>query len=286
MDQLIASLPALLRTAGDTEEIRETAAVVAWNHVAGEGLRQQTAAIGMRQQRLIVAVADNIWRSQLERFPQFTIVNCRCCRDQLERDRHFPLAPWSHIWRGLSASAAGRGPWHDMFASVLKTQLNLAIDVAPVYTPTTSGDDFTQKMTVAARLINVEWAQHKSGVHKMFPSTVDVKDADGNALVTSYALHRPDGNWAIMLVNRDETQAHTVRVEFGASNSSTGFSGPVAVTTFGSEQYEWKADGVNSHADPDGPAVGFHVDAKPNTTFTLPKASVTVLRGNVKRTSK
>ncbi|MEY2416267.1 MAG: hypothetical protein QOH53_1601 [Ilumatobacteraceae bacterium] len=56
--------------------------------------------------------------------------------------------------RSLSASAAGRGPWHDMFASVLKTQLNLAIDVAPVYTPTTSGDDFTQKMTVAARLIN------------------------------------------------------------------------------------------------------------------------------------
>ena len=48
----------------------------------------------------------------------------------------------------------------------------------------------------------------------MFPSTVSVKDADGNELVTSYALHRPDGNWAIMLVNRDESQAHKVRVEF------------------------------------------------------------------------
>jgi hypothetical protein len=139
----------------------------------------------------------------------------------------------------------------------------------------------------AARLINVEWAQHKSGVHQMFPSTVNVKDADGNELVTSYALHRPDGNWAIMLVNRDETQAHTVRVEFaGTSNGASGFSGQVAVTAFGSEQYEWKADGVNSHADPDGPAAGFRLDAKPNTTFTLPKASVTVVRGNVKRASK
>ena len=66
MDQLINSLPALLRAAGDTEEIRETAALVAWNHVAGEGLRKQTAPIGLRQHRLIVAVADTIWRRQLE----------------------------------------------------------------------------------------------------------------------------------------------------------------------------------------------------------------------------
>lgn len=65
MDQLIKSLPALLQAAGDTEEIRETAAVVAWNHVAGEGLRQQTAPIGLRQHRLIVAVSDPIWRGQL-----------------------------------------------------------------------------------------------------------------------------------------------------------------------------------------------------------------------------
>ena len=135
----------------------------------------------------------------------------------------------------------------------------------------------------AARLINVEWTQHSSGVHQMFPSTVNVKDADGNDLVTSYTVHRPDGNWSIMLVNRDENAAHTVRVEFaGANGPIARFSGPVAVTTFGSEQYEWKPDGVNSHADPDGPAVGFRVQADSKTTFTLPKASVTVLRGKLK----
>jgi hypothetical protein len=137
----------------------------------------------------------------------------------------------------------------------------------------------------AARLINEEWAQHRSGVHQMFASTVNVSDAEGNALVTSYAIHRPDGNWAIMLVNRDESQAHTVRVEFGTP-TGRGFSGQVAVTTFGSEQYEWKADGVNSHADPDGPVVGFRINAGPKTTFTLPKASITVLRGDVKRAAK
>jgi hypothetical protein len=57
----------------------------------------------------------------------------------------------------------------------------------------------------------------------------------------------------------------------------------VTFTTFGSEQYEWKPDGTNSHADPDGPEVGSQVSASRNTTFTLPKASITVLRGRLKQ---
>jgi hypothetical protein len=50
---------------------------------------------------------------------------------------------------------------------------------------------------------------------------------------------------------------------------------------FGSEQYVWKNDGANSYADPDGPPVGAAVSGGPQATFTLPKASVTVLRGRV-----
>jgi hypothetical protein len=135
----------------------------------------------------------------------------------------------------------------------------------------------------AAHMINFEWAQHRSGVHEMFPSSTDIKDGDGNTLVTSYALHRPDGNWSLMLVNRDENNAHGVRVVFeDSTNGRKGsFSGPVAFVTFGSEQYEWKNDGANSYADPDGPPVGSTVEGAPQATFTLPRASVTVLRGKV-----
>jgi hypothetical protein len=135
----------------------------------------------------------------------------------------------------------------------------------------------------AAHLINLEWVQHRSGAHQMFPSTTGIKDSEGNVLVTSYAVHRPDGNWSLMLVNRDETSPHAVRVVFEDSRSkgSASFSGPVTSVTFGSEQYVWKNDGENSHADPDGPPVGTTLAAGPNRTFTLPKASVTVLRGRV-----
>jgi uncharacterized protein (DUF1501 family) len=58
--------------------------------------------------------------------------------------------------RSMSSSASARGQWHDMFANVVKTQLDLAVRVAPVYSPAPSGDEFVQKMTVAARLINAD----------------------------------------------------------------------------------------------------------------------------------
>jgi hypothetical protein len=135
----------------------------------------------------------------------------------------------------------------------------------------------------AAHMINQEWVQHRSGVHLMFPSFTDIKDAEGNVLVTSYAVYRPDGNWSLMLVNRDEMNPHRVRVQFedAASHHAVGFSGSVTVVSFGTEQYVWINDGSNSHADPDHPPAATTVTATSQTEFTLPNASVTVIRGKV-----
>jgi F5/8 type C domain len=137
----------------------------------------------------------------------------------------------------------------------------------------------------AAHMINQEWVQHRSGVHRMFPASVDIKDVDGNLLVTSYAVRRPDGNWALMLVNRDETNSHAVRVVFEDSSRKRNgsFAAPLAFVTFGSEQYVWINDGPNSHPEPDNPPTGTTITAaNAQTIFTLPKASVTVLRGTVR----
>jgi hypothetical protein len=133
----------------------------------------------------------------------------------------------------------------------------------------------------SARMMNLEWLQHRSGTHRMFPSTTGIVDSDGNSLVTSYAVHRPDGSWSLMLVNRDETNPHTVRVAFDDSKTKRSFTGQVTMITFGSEQYVWKAEGAKSHADPDGPPVASFLAGNPQTMFTLPKASVTVLRGRI-----
>ncbi len=138
-------------------------------------------------------------------------------------------------------------------------------------------------MEHAAYMINQEWVQHRSGEHRMFASSTDVKDSEGNVLVTSYAIYRPDGDGSLMLVNRDEARPHNVRVQFEDSEDkrSAAFSGSVTVVSFGSEQYVWIDDGPNSHADPDHPPVANTVVANWETTFTLPKASLTVVRGKV-----
>lgn len=135
----------------------------------------------------------------------------------------------------------------------------------------------------AAHMINLEWVQHRSGTHQMFPSAVDIKDSEGNQLVTSYAVHRPDGLWSLMLVNRDESTPHTVRVIFedAAHKRTSSFAGAVTIMTFGSEQYVWKNDGMNSHADPNSPPVATWVQGSPQSTYDLPKASITVIRGKV-----
>jgi hypothetical protein len=135
----------------------------------------------------------------------------------------------------------------------------------------------------SAHMINLEWLQHRAGVHRMFPSSTDIKDDDGNVLVTSYAVKRPDGNWSLMLVNRDEYQPHTVRIFFDDSNGqhNASFDGPVTSVSFGSDQYVWVNDGPNSHPDPERPPLATTVTASSQAIFTLPKASITVVRGKV-----
>jgi F5/8 type C domain len=136
----------------------------------------------------------------------------------------------------------------------------------------------------AAQMINREWVLHRSGVHRMFPSSINIRDGAGNVLVTSYALIRPDGEWSLMLVNRDENNSHAVKVEFdnATAGQKLSFRGSVTETTFGSDQYVWIDDGLGSHADPDHAPVASTVSGGARAVFELPTASITVLRGKVK----
>ena len=74
----------------------------------------------------------------------------------------------------------------------------------------------------AGRLINLEWAQHRAGVHQMFAASSDTKDPSGKTVITAYALHRPDGGWSLMLVNKDHDHSRRIRVAFGESAGRHG----------------------------------------------------------------
>jgi len=157
-----------------------------------------------------------------------------------------------------------------------------------------------------AQLINLEWAQPGSGDHQVYAAKSDLDDGAGRALVTAYALKRPDGQWALLLVNRDQENAHRVRIAFqNAQTANTsvggpiGFAGPVEITTFGSAQYHWNPPRTrfmahaelaaaptvvaytNGIADPDGPILRAKQNASKDTVYELPAASVVVIRGKL-----
>jgi hypothetical protein len=135
----------------------------------------------------------------------------------------------------------------------------------------------------AARLITQEWAQPKDAEHLLYRAASDIKDAQGHLLVTSYALHRPDGQWSLMLINKDHDHGHKLHVLFHQADGTpdTSFIGKLTVITFGKEQYQWHADRKKGHADPDGPPATRMLNAEQGTEYYLPPASLTVLRGSV-----
>jgi hypothetical protein len=88
-----------------------------------------------------------------------------------------------------------------------------------------------------------------------------------------------------MLVNKDQENAHSIQVIFhdDKAGADSFFTGPVNLISFGSEQYQWHPDDRDrgGQADPDGPAARSTISAVADTKFTLPKASVTVIRGHI-----
>jgi NedA-like, galactose-binding domain len=155
---------------------------------------------------------------------------------------------------------------------------------------------------LATQVITQDWVQPVDAIHKLFRASSDVKDANGNDLITAYPVERPDGQWSVMLINKDGNNEHSVKVVFDDPTNAKKrfFSGPVDRVVFGAAQYKWHADPggaeqvaagagghhrrrpMNGYADPDGPASKSTVTADgPDTLYQLPKASIIVLRGNL-----
>jgi hypothetical protein len=67
MDDLFKALPQLLRAAGESHEVSEAAAFVAWRRAAGEAMRGCAVPFRLYNKTLVVAVPDVTWRKQLEK---------------------------------------------------------------------------------------------------------------------------------------------------------------------------------------------------------------------------
>ncbi len=160
---------------------------------------------------------------------------------------------------------------------------------------------------LAAQVITKEWVQPIDAPHRLFKTSSDVLDTAGNPLVTAYTVERPDGQWAVMLVNRDHDNDHAVKVVFADPDTKHEhhFTGSVDRIVFGVSEYQWHFDDNNDmadvfnppdpydpfaprrpvfrsgHAAPDGPPSRSVVTGGVDTLYQLPKASIIILRGRI-----
>jgi len=65
VEELIKTLPTILRSIGDDPEVATAAAITAWKRAAGDGLRSHAVPVKLQDGTLVVAVADAVWQKQL-----------------------------------------------------------------------------------------------------------------------------------------------------------------------------------------------------------------------------
>ncbi|HXY00465.1 MAG TPA: discoidin domain-containing protein [Candidatus Limnocylindrales bacterium] len=135
----------------------------------------------------------------------------------------------------------------------------------------------------ASQMLNLDWVKHGAGAHQLYPAAGDLQDEANHDLITAYAVKRPNGEWSLLIINKDPSNAHEVKIVFedGGKETAARFAGPVKMVAFGAAEYVWHPSGATSHADPDGPAERSIVEFKEGRKLLLPKASVTVMTGKV-----
>jgi len=130
----------------------------------------------------------------------------------------------------------------------------------------------------AAQMLMNQWAQPVDAFHTIFTTRTQPAIADGP--VTSYALRRPDGQYAVLLINKDPAQSATVTLRFTGSGGATyAFGGTVTRATLGSAQYVWHGNSRTAYAAPDGPIAVAQAPA--SATYALAPGSMMVLRGRL-----
>jgi hypothetical protein len=133
----------------------------------------------------------------------------------------------------------------------------------------------------ASQLINLEWLKPGNERHDIFPAESDVRDSAGHMLVTAYAVKRPDQQWALLIVNKDQENPQKVALKFHSDDTTrdASFIGAVEMLTFGGAQYHW--DPLKKIAESHGPLKSSTTFSGANKMIELPAASVVVLRGKI-----
>jgi hypothetical protein len=109
----------------------------------------------------------------------------------------------------------------------------------------------------------------------LLAATVRFADGGDPQLLGAYALRRPDGRVALLLVNKDPLHTVSLRVVLAHGAGAPSAAGRADLYQLSSSDYNWHANGALGHARPDAPPRHSIVDAG---AVSLPPFSLSVLR--------
>jgi len=134
----------------------------------------------------------------------------------------------------------------------------------------------------AAQLLTRQWAQPDTDEPQaVYRATSAARGRLSLAPVTAYAVRRPDGRWAVLLLNKDPKRAYSVTVRFvrtEAHGPASSFSGAADLYQYSAAQYVWHSNGAKGTPAPNLPPAHTAYVGGP---VLLPPFSLSVLRGSV-----
>jgi hypothetical protein len=133
-----------------------------------------------------------------------------------------------------------------------------------------------------AAMLTGQWLGNPTQPHQVYPVQVDLDAPGGQSPLTAYAVHRPDGLWAVMLVNKDPVRGWTAALRFSGQESGQAalLEGPGDLYQFSSAQFRWHADGAKGRPVLGRPAAHIALPAGKAPGTWLPPWSLTVIRGH------
>lgn len=131
-----------------------------------------------------------------------------------------------------------------------------------------------------ARLLTEEWANPSDARMEVFPAASDIRDRQGQPLVTAYSLRRADGHWSLLLINKDPRKSWDVDVNI--LNRQTGDSArlelPADLFQYSRAQYVWRPERERGHPLLDLPPAHTLLLPGAASNVRLPPYSLTVVR--------
>ena len=126
------------------------------------------------------------------------------------------------------------------------------------------------------QMITQHWAQPSDSRLESYPSVCSITNKKDEAIVSAYSLRMPDGNWSVMLINKDAHRTFNVEVQIENLGDKKIISWkPSHFIQYSGQQYQWHADGLDGHPTKSLPPVLKTIDGTSN--LTLPPYSLTVI---------